>query len=509
MEVSSQVDSPAAGGPGVVPGALRVRVLRPKGVESERPAELPASSPDSAPRRYVRARQRLVLADLISAGLAVAAVSLLGAGSDVASAPLTGAVLAASLLIISASIGLYAHDSALLGETTLDEFPSLVHAATGAVLVVWLLAEASGWLDHPPVLLFWAALVASVVTGRAVVRWKMRSRDEPERCLVIGDEQTAALIADKLRASRTFGSKLLNAEMVGRVALHHGHLAQNGGPPMLGPVELLEDVIANQRVERVVIAPEVSDRKETLDAIRKVRSLGVNVSLMPRSAELLGDRLVCDDVEGLRMLGLPSSRITGISRAVKRAFDVIVSSLALIVLSPLLIAIAVGIKLGSPGPVFFRQLRRGGARSSFELLKFRTMHDGADAEKPSLESLNEGADGFFKISSDPRITKLGFFLRRHYLDELPQLFNVLRGEMSMVGPRPLIPEETTRLTGWRGERWRLRPGITGIWQMLGSSQIPFDEMARLDYQYVSSWSLWLDVKIIIRTVFRVFRGRGV
>jgi exopolysaccharide biosynthesis polyprenyl glycosylphosphotransferase len=490
-------------------GALRLRGLRPKRAESESRVELPASWLDSALRRYARARRRLVLADLISAGVAVAAVSLLGTGIDVVSAALTGAVLAASVLVISASIGLYSHDSARLGGTTLDEFPRLVHAATGSVLVVWLLAEAGGWLDDPQVLPLWLALLTSIVTGRAAVRWKMRSRDEPERCLVIGDEPTAALIADKLRASRSVESKLLNAEMVGRVALHHGHLSANGGPPMLGSVERLEEVLAHERIERVVVAPEVSHRKETLDAIRKIRSLGVNVSLMPRSAELLGDRWVFDDVEGLGMLGMPSSRVTGLSRAVKRAFDLIVSSLGLVILSPLLIAIAVGIKLGSPGPVFFRQLRRGGARSSFELLKFRTMRDGADSEKQSLEALNEGADGFFKISSDPRITRLGFFLRRHYLDELPQLLNVLRGEMSMVGPRPLIPEETTRLTGWRGERWRVRPGITGIWQMLGSSRIPFDEMARLDYQYVNSWSLWLDVKIIIRTIFRVFRGRGV
>lgn len=451
-----------------------------------------------------------MLADLVSTAVALAAVApFFGADLDLATGLLIGAALAVSLLTVFASVGLYPHDSALLGETTLDEFPRLVRAVTGAVVLVWLLTGSVGAIDESQALVLWPVMVTSIVIGRAAIRWEIRSREEPERCLVIGDEPSAALVARKLRASKAFGSKLLNAEVVGRMALHHGHLRSNGGPPMLGPMEVLDEVLVRERIERVVFTPEVSDRRETLEAIRKIRAQGVNVSTMPRSAELLGDRSACDDVEGLRMLSLPSVRFTGFSRAVKRGFDLVGSSLALIILSPLLLAIAIAIKLDSPGPVLFRQTRRGGARSSFELLKFRTMRDGADSEKAALVDLNEGAEGFFKIPSDPRITRPGYFLRRHYLDELPQLFNVLRGEMSLVGPRPLVPVETRRLTGWQGERWRLRPGITGPWQVLGSSRLPIEEMASLDYHYVNSWSLWLDVKIIIRTVFRVFRGRGV
>jgi lipopolysaccharide/colanic/teichoic acid biosynthesis glycosyltransferase len=182
--------------------------------------------------------------------------------------------------------------------------------------------------------------------------------------------------------------------------------------------------------------------------------------------------------------------------------------LGLMVLMPALAGIAVAVKCASPGPVLFRQRRIGRDGVEFELIKFRTMVDGADSLKAGLLELNEGADGFFKIADDPRVTRVGRFLRRIYLDELPQLINILRGEMSLVGPRPLVPDEDRCIEGWQRDRLLLKPGMTGHWQIFGSSRIPLREMVKIDYLYGANWSLWSDTKILLRTVPYVIRRAG-
>jgi lipopolysaccharide/colanic/teichoic acid biosynthesis glycosyltransferase len=179
------------------------------------------------------------------------------------------------------------------------------------------------------------------------------------------------------------------------------------------------------------------------------------------------------------------------------------------VLSPVLIAIAIAIKLDSPGPVFYRQFRVGRAGRPFRMFKFRSMVENADDLKPLLEEHNVAGDGLFKIVDDPRITRVGRLLRRAKLDELPQLLNVLHGEMSLVGPRPLIPDEDERVDGRFRRRLRLVPGVTGPWQILGPTRVPLNEMVVMDYLYGANWSLWADVKIIVRTVAHVVSRRGV
>jgi lipopolysaccharide/colanic/teichoic acid biosynthesis glycosyltransferase len=184
--------------------------------------------------------------------------------------------------------------------------------------------------------------------------------------------------------------------------------------------------------------------------------------------------------------------------------------LAIALLSPLMVAIAIAIKLESRGPIFFRQLRAGRRRSRFYLIKFRSMYVDAEQRKRDVESLNEAGDGvMFKIREDPRVTRVGRLIRRYSLDELPQLFNVLRGEMSLVGPRPLIFPETDALEEhWHLRRLELRPGLTGPWQIYGRSQSPFQEMVRYDYQYVAGWSLARDIEILLATLPAVMSGRG-
>jgi lipopolysaccharide/colanic/teichoic acid biosynthesis glycosyltransferase len=196
------------------------------------------------------------------------------------------------------------------------------------------------------------------------------------------------------------------------------------------------------------------------------------------------------------------------SRLLKRSFDLAVSTLALVPLLPLLVAVAIAIRLDSAGPVLFRQRRIGHDGKPFEMLKFRSMVVGAHARREDLRDLNEAAEGLFKIGDDPRLTRVGRRIRRWSVDELPQLINVLRGEMSLVGPRPLVPEEDSMIEGLYRRRLDLAPGITGYWQALGSSRIPLFEMVRLDYLYVANWSLWNDVRILFRTVPYVFGAQG-
>lgn len=200
------------------------------------------------------------------------------------------------------------------------------------------------------------------------------------------------------------------------------------------------------------------------------------------------------------------------SLRLKRGLDLLIGTLTLIALAPVYAICAIAIKLDSPGPVLFRQRRIGRDDQAFEVFKFRSMYEDADSRKDEVASLNfhgGGNDnGMFKVREDPRITRVGAFLRRYSLDEMPQLFNILRGEMSFVGPRPLIETEDRQIEGRFRRRLSLAPGLTGLWQAHGRSDIPFEQMVNLDYLYVTNWSLWLDVKLVIRTVSAVLRGNG-
>jgi lipopolysaccharide/colanic/teichoic acid biosynthesis glycosyltransferase len=214
-----------------------------------------------------------------------------------------------------------------------------------------------------------------------------------------------------------------------------------------------------------------------------------------------------DQISGVTLLGVRRFGLTRSSEVVKRGFDLVGASLALLVFAPLLVLAAVAIKIDSRGPIFFRQTRVGRDGRRFRIVKFRTMVDGAEQSKDALRARNE-TSGLFKIADDPRVTRVGRLLRRTSLDELPQLFNVLRGEMSLVGPRPLVVDEDSQIRGWHRRRLHLTPGMTGHWQVLGSARIPLNEMVKIDYLYVAGWSLWLDVKILVRTVSHVLGRQG-
>jgi exopolysaccharide biosynthesis polyprenyl glycosylphosphotransferase len=313
---------------------------------------------------------------------------------------------------------------------------------------------------------------------------------------VMGDP----LSAEELRAKLDADSGV-NVTVVGSVGLEE----REGQIPW--SALSLHRVIAEHDAHRVVIAPRHADSREVLDLVRTLSALGVRVSVFPRLLEVVGSSVEFDDVQGMPVLGIRRFGASRSSRLLKRGFDLLGAGAGLLLLSPLLALMAIAIKLDSPGPVLFRQRRVGRDDEEFQILKFRTMVDGADEKKAELLDRNE-AQGLFKIENDPRITPMGRLLRRASLDELPQLWNVIRGKMSLVGPRPLVCEEDQRVQGSDRQRLDLTPGITGPWQILGSSRIPLHEMVKIDYLYTANWSLWADAKLLLRTLPYVARLRG-
>jgi exopolysaccharide biosynthesis polyprenyl glycosylphosphotransferase len=366
-------------------------------------------------------------------------------------------------------------------------------------------------LAHPTLerlVVFWALAICLVSLFRVVIRVVGRRQSAyVQNVLIVGSGNVARLLAEKMGKHRSYGLNI-----VGFVD-HDAGAATNGGPPLelLGTTHELRELVHTHRVDRVVIAFSNDSHEDTLDVIRLLQDQRVQVDIVPRMFEVLGTNTQLHAIEGIPLVGLPLPRLSGSSRFLKRSFDVIGAAFGLILLSPVFLLTAVAIKLDSRGPVFFRQVRMGEEEQTFRIFKFRTMVVDADSRKDEVAHLNMHRDAdprMFKVPSDPRVTRVGGFLRRSRIDELPQLINVLSGEMSLVGPRPLILDEDRYVERWARRRLSLRPGITGLWQVLGASDIPFEEMTKLDYLYVTNWSLQEDVRLILRTIPSLARGRA-
>jgi lipopolysaccharide/colanic/teichoic acid biosynthesis glycosyltransferase len=234
----------------------------------------------------------------------------------------------------------------------------------------------------------------------------------------------------------------------------------------------------------------------------------VKVRIAPKTTELLVDRGEYVPGQGVPLFELRAPVFAGTDWAVKRAFDLLVGSLIAVGGLPLWLLIAAAIRLTSRGPVFYGDRRVGLGEREFRMLKFRTMVQGADALQIGLEHANEASGALFKIRDDPRATAVGRLLRRFSIDEVPNVLNVLRGEMSLVGPRPLPLRDFERLEPWHRKRYLVLPGMTGLWQISGRSELTFDDLVRLDFYYLDNWSIWLDVAILLKTPFAVFSRRG-
>jgi exopolysaccharide biosynthesis polyprenyl glycosylphosphotransferase len=431
---------------------------------------------------------------LTTLGTFVLCLAVLGSGDAVT---LRLALLIPLVIVVGKVLGLYDRDELVMRKSTLDEAPALFQLATLFCLLAWIGEQplALGNLGGDQVLVMWATLFFALLAGRVGARRWARSATEPERCLLLGDPALCARVREKIE-----NSPGVHVEVVGEVA--SSHISEDDVP--LGT---LSELAVERDVQRVLIAPRSTDHGEVLNLVRAVKSLGLHVSVLPRLLEVVGSSVVVDDLAGLRVLGVRRFGLTRSSRYLKRAFDLGFGALGLALIAPCMTFIALAIRLDSKGPVLFRQGRIGKGGRSFTMVKFRTMVVDAENQKDDLAHMNEAA-GLFKIEQDPRITRVGRWLRRTSLDELPQLFNVLRGEMSLVGPRPLISEDDSQIQGWDRRRLHLTPGMTGPWQVMGSARIPLHEMVKLDYLYVATWSLWGDVKILLRTAGFVVGRQG-
>jgi exopolysaccharide biosynthesis polyprenyl glycosylphosphotransferase len=455
-------------------------------------------------RRDAGLRRALALTDVVAAYASLLVAAFAVPGASVALGP--AILLLAPLVVgVSKALGLYDRDQYVVRHTTIDEIPSILQLSTFVVLFVWLTEDVllTGSLTRLQVFAMLATHVTVLLVGRSVARSALRVLTAPERCLVVGPADAARRTATKLA-----GSPGVKVTVVGY--LSPSEEAPGSAAPLTGPggFRQLTEMIDDLAVERVIIVPDGHDQQEVIDGIRLIKALGVKVSVVPRLLEVVGSAAVYDDVDGITLLGVRQYGLSNSSAVLKRTMDICGALLGLVILAPVMAVLAVAVRWGSQGPALFRQMRIGRRGKRFEMLKFRTMIVDAEQIKDRLREHNEAVGGLFKMSDDPRITSIGRFLRRTSLDELPQLFNVLRGDMSLVGPRPLVLDEDALIEGWQRRRLTVKPGMTGLWQIFGSSRIPMAEMVKIDYMYGANWSLWLDLKVLLRTLPYMLGRRG-
>ncbi len=454
-------------------------------------------------RRDSLFRRGLLAADVFALLGAFALTVALAGGSP--QLMLIGLVELPILLSCAKVLGLYDRDEVLLRKTTLDEAPRLFQLATMCALAAWLVTGliVTQQLTRQEALLLLLGLAAALMIARGAARGLVLAISPRERCLFIGDEALEQTVRAKLN-----GHSGINAELVGHFDLDEFATWSSEAFSSKRLAEIRE-MVRRLDVHRVIVAPRSVDLgEEVLQLVRTLKTVGVKVSVLPRLLEVVGSSVEFDELHGITLLGVRRFELTRSSRAVKRALDLAGASLGLVALGPAILLLALVIKLDSRGPVFFRQLRVGQHGRRFYMLKFRTMIKDAEAIKDSLRGANEAQAGLFKIAEDPRITRVGRLLRKCAVDEVPQLLNVLRGEMSLVGPRPLVIEEDDQIEGWQRQRSVLTPGMTGPWQILGPARVPLSEMVAIDYLYIANWSLWADVKVLLRTVPHVVGRRG-
>jgi exopolysaccharide biosynthesis polyprenyl glycosylphosphotransferase len=333
-----------------------------------------------------------------------------------------------------------------------------------------------------------------------VTGWLLTKAGYSRRALIVGSGRQIEAVAQALE-TRSHS----HVDVVGYISL--SPRPQNG-LTSLGLLSDLPAVLREERIEEVIIADPDFPQDRAVELVDQCHQRGVTVQVAPSTMEILFDRAEFVPGTSVPLFRLRPPVFEGIDFALKRGFDLLVASIMLVLASPVMLAIAIAVKLSSRGPVIYRSIRPGIGGRPFDCLKFRTMPEHADQLQDELESLNEQSGALFKIRDDPRLTRVGRFLRRYSLDELPQLVNVVRGEMSLVGPRPLPMRDYERLEDWHKKRYLVLPGITGLWQVSGRSELDFDDLVRLDFLYLEQWSIFLDLAILLRTIPAVLRQRG-
>lgn len=389
-----------------------------------------------------------------------------------------------------------------------EEFRRIILAVSTLITVIVMCSFWSNALTSRPWISF-AWLLAVTFTGSSRRMWHRRIRHDwalgrlTFDTLIVGTNQEAQYLAERLSTSK------LGYEPLGFVSTGPDETTVLNGLPVLGSIGGLRPLIRQTGASCVFVAATAVQSEDVKHVLKARRLDGVEIRVTANfPAVLSATRFTPQSINGLIALSVNAVRLTRSQAIAKRTFDLVVSILALLALSPVLAAIALAIKLTTPGPALFRQRRVGLQRRPFMVLKFRTMVTGAELMLTDLASRNEADGPLFKVREDPRVTRIGRWLRRYSLDELPQLWNVLLGEMSLVGPRPPLPREVEVYEEWQLDRLEVRPGITGLWQVSGRSDLSFDEYVRLDLFYVENWSLAYDLFILVKTIPMLLSARG-
>jgi exopolysaccharide biosynthesis polyprenyl glycosylphosphotransferase len=354
-----------------------------------------------------------------------------------------------------------------------------------------------------PVAVVLSAILIGLLRGTydSLTQDVLRLAGVRRRAVLVGDGDQLT----QLHRTLGFGRSGISYEFVGAVGPGEDDVVPL---PLLGGLGDLEDVLASTRVDELIVAEPGLGEQELLELVEQAHERGVKVKLAPRSTQLLTQHVEYVPGQGMPLFELEPPALAGADWALKRAFDLVVASATIVVGLPLWLLIAAAIRLDSPGPILYRDRRVGLHETEFLMLKFRTMRADAPERQRVLEEANEADGPLFKIRDDPRVTRVGAILRRFSLDEVPQVLNVLRGEMSLVGPRPLPVRDFLQLERWHRKRYLVLPGMTGLWQISGRSGLSFDDLVRLDFYYLEHWSIWLDISILVKTIPAVIAARG-
>jgi exopolysaccharide biosynthesis polyprenyl glycosylphosphotransferase len=460
----------------------------------------------------------LVIADLIGLTAAYFIATILSGDDGALGSTRELTVFLVSLpcwVLIAEMHGLYHRDEERTNHSTSDDIAGVFHLVT---IGVWLLLVVTRLLgrEGPSVLnlaVFWLLAVCTLPATRLLAREAFRhARAYEQNTVIVGAGAIGQLIARKLIRHPEYGANVVG--FVDRLPRSRRadlpeHLSILGGP------ERLPEIIERLGVERVVIAFSSLPVGELLPLLRRVRAMNVQIDVLPWLFDLIGPRVSVHSVEGVALLGLPSVRQSKVLLVLKRVIDIVGSCAALILASPLMLYIALRVRLDSPGPVLFRQTRLGAGMQEFKSLKFRTMRVDTDPEahreyisKVMSSDAQATGNGLYKLDRSDAVTEFGQWLRTTSLDELPQLINILRGEMSLVGPRPCIPYEVENFAAHHFERFLMPQGLTGLWQVTARANSTYGEALDMDVAYVRSWSLGLDLRLMLRTPLQVVRQRA-
>jgi exopolysaccharide biosynthesis polyprenyl glycosylphosphotransferase len=392
----------------------------------------------------------------------------------------------------------------------LDQMSRLVRSTMIAMLIMIGITFIYQPFFYSRLIYLYATILIILLLGLGRLLWgfvlgQLRARGiGVSRVLIVGAGDVGRMVIRTVMAQPEFGYRIM--------ALVDDHVEAStlsiGPVPTIEGTQRLPQIIAEKSIDEVIVTLPWTDHQRILDIFQLCESLGVRARTVPDLFQLSLNRVDVEDLGGVPVIGLKAASIRGANLIVKRIMDVVLGSLALLIVSPIMIVCALAIRLDSPGPIIFRQKRVGAHGQEFVVFKFRSMREGADEEKERLLNFNEMQGPLFKMRADPRTTRVGRLLRRLSLDELPQFFNVLRGEMSLVGPRPHTSAEVAQYQSWQRQVLEAPPGLTGLAQVSGRAQLSFDEQCLLDIYYIENWSPALDIKILLRTVPKALSGEG-